>query len=206
MPNEGSAVRSSEKCNPSGAGRRRCASQNANIDLTIFQGAQMRKILTATMIAAALAAAGTASAAAATTTFGVSATVLKTCSVAANPLGFGNYTPSSGALAANTTVNVKCSKTTPFTVTLNGGSTTGGNIAQRLMTNGTDTLQYNLYTTAALCHGVRRWNDRRRRAWRGQRSGEAVAVTVYGNLPDNASNQAVSTGAYTDTINVTVTY
>src|SRR4051794_21936461 len=109
----------------------------------------MRKIVTATMASAALFVAGTAGAAVATTTFGVTATVLKTCSVAANPLGFGNYTPSAGALAANTTVNVKCTKATPFTVTLNGGSTTGGTIAQRLMTNGTDTLQYNLYTSAA---------------------------------------------------------
>ncbi len=110
----------------------------------------MRKILTATMAVAALAVAGTAGALTASTTFGVSATVLKTCSVGANPLGFGNYTPAAGALTANTTVNVKCTKGTTFSVALNGGSTTGGTITQRLMSNGTDTLQYNLYTTAAL--------------------------------------------------------
>ena len=166
----------------------------------------MRKILTATMAAAALVAAGTASAAIVTTTFGVSATVLKTCSVAANPLGFGNYTPSTGALAANTTVNVKCTKTTPFTVTLNGGSTAGGAIAQRLMTNGTDTLQYNLYTTAAFATLFGDGTTGVGVAGVGTGLASAVAVTVYGSLPDNAANQAVSTGAYTDTINVTVTY
>ena len=166
----------------------------------------MRKILTATMAAAALAAAGTASAAIVTTTFGVSATVLKTCSVAANPLGFGNYTPSTGALAVNTTVNVKCTKTTPFTVTLNGGSTAGGTISQRLMTNGTDTLQYNLYTTAAFATLFGDGTTGVGVAGVGTGLATAVAVTVYGSLPDNAANQAVSTGAYTDTINVTVTY
>ena len=166
----------------------------------------MRKILTATMAAAALAAAGTASAAIVTTTFGVSATVLKTCSVAANPLGFGNYTPSTGALAVNTTVNVKCTKTTPFTVTLNGGSTAGGAIAQRLMTNGTDTLQYNLYTTAAFATLFGDGTTGVGVPGVGTGLATAVAVTVYGSLPDNATNQAVSTGAYTDTINVTVTY
>jgi spore coat protein U-like protein len=166
----------------------------------------MRKILTATMAAAALAAAGTASAATVTTTFAVSATVLKTCSVAANPLGFGNYTPSVGALTANTTVNVKCTKTTPFTVTLNGGSTAGGTIAQRLMTNGTDTLQYNLYTTAAFATLFGDGTTGVGVAGVGTGLATAVAVTVYGSLPDNATNQAVSTGAYTDTINVTVTY
>ena len=166
----------------------------------------MRKILTATMAAAALAAAGAASAAVVTTTFGVSATVLKTCSVAANPLAFGNYTPSTGALAANTTVNVKCTKTTPFTVTLNGGSTTGGTISQRLMTNGTDTLQYNLYTTAAFATLFGDGTTGVGVAGVGNGLASAVAVTVYGSLPDNAANQAVSTGAYTDTVNVTVTY
>jgi len=166
----------------------------------------MRKILTATMAAAALAAAGTGRAAVVTTSFGVSATVLKTCSVAANPLGFGNYTPGAGALAANTTVNVKCSKTTPFTVTLNGGSTTGGAIAQRLMTNGTDTLQYNLYTTAAFATLFGDGTTGVGVAGVGTGLATAVAVNVYGSLPDNVANQAVSTGAYADTINVTVTY
>ena len=166
----------------------------------------MRKILSATMAAAALAVAGTAGAAVATTTFGVSATVLKTCSVAANPLGFGNYTPSAGALAANTTVNVKCTKTTPFTVTLNGGSTTGGTISQRLMTNGSDTLQYNLYTSAAFSTLFGDGTTGVGVTGTGAGLATAVAVTVYGSLPDNATNQAVSTGAYSDTINVTVTY
>ncbi len=166
----------------------------------------MRKILTATMAAAAVAAAGSASAATATTTFGVTATVLKTCSVAANPLGFGNYTPGSGALAANTTVNVKCTKGTTFSVALNGGTTTGGTISQRLMSNGTDTLQYNLYTTAAFATLFGDGTTGSTMPGTGTGIATAVALTVFGSLPDNATNQNVSTGAYSDTINVTVTY
>jgi len=166
----------------------------------------MRKILTATMAATALAAAGSASALTATTSFGVTATVLKTCSVAANPLGFGNYTPGAGALSANTTVNVKCTKGTGFTVALNGGSTTGGTITQRLMTNGTDTLQYNLYTTAAFATVFGDGTTGATVPGSGTGLATAVAVTVFGNLPDNATNQGVSTGAYSDLINVTVTY
>ena len=167
----------------------------------------MRKILLpATLAAVALAAAGTASALTAATTFGVSATVLKTCSVAANPLGFGNYTPAAGALTVNTTVNVKCTKSTPFTVALNGGSTAGGTITQRLMTNGTDTLQYNLYTTAAFATLFGDGTTGSTMPGVGTGLATAVALTVFGSLPDNAANQAVSTGAYADTINVTVTY
>lgn len=166
----------------------------------------MRKILTATMAATALAAAGSASAATVTTTFGVTATVLKTCAVAANPLAFGNYTPGSGALSANTTVNVKCTKGTTFSVALNGGTTTGGTIAQRLMSNGTDTLQYNLYTTAAFATVFGDGTTGATMPGTGTGVATAVALTVFGNLPDNATNQNVSTGAYADTINVTVTY
>jgi spore coat protein U-like protein len=166
----------------------------------------MRNVLTATLAAAALAAAGTASAAVATTTFGVSATVLKTCSVTAAALGFGNYTPGAGALAANSTVSVKCTKGTPFTVALNGGTTTGGTIAQRLMTNGADTLQYNLYTTGAFATVFGDGTTGVTQAGTGTGLASTVALTVFGSLPDSAVNQAASTGAYADTINVTVTY
>ena len=34
----------------------------------------------------------------------------------------------------------------------------------------------------------------------------ANAVTVFGQLPDSAANQAAVPGSYTDTITVTVTY
>jgi spore coat protein U-like protein len=166
----------------------------------------MRKILLATLAGVGLTAAGTASALVATTTFGVSATVLKTCSVAANALGFGNYTPAAGALAANTTVNVKCTKGTPFTVALNGGTTTGGTITQRLMTNGTDTLQYNLYTSGAFATLFGDGTTGSTMPGTGIGLATAVALTVFGSLPDSAANQAVSTGAYADTISVTVTY
>ena len=126
--------------------------------------------------------------------------------MAANPLGFGNYTPGSGALAANTTVNVKCTKGTTFTVALNGGTTAGGTISQRLMSNGTDTLQYNLYTTAAFATLFGDGTTGSTMPGTGTGIATAVALTVFGSLPDNATNQNVSTGAYSDTINVTVTY
>jgi ApbE superfamily uncharacterized protein (UPF0280 family) len=36
--------------------------------------------------------------------------------------------------------------------------------------------------------------------------GTANAVTVFGQLPDSAANQAAVPGSYTDTITVTITY
>jgi spore coat protein U-like protein len=166
----------------------------------------MHKILTATL-AAGVMAAGVAQAATTTTTFAVTATVQSTCSATAAALAFPNYTPGTGTLTGNTNINVKCTKNTPFTVSLNAGSTVGDAFAQRLMASGANTLQYNLYTTVALGtifgDGT---GGTGTVAGTGNGVATAVAVTVYGQLPDNATNQAAIPGAYSDTITVTVTY
>ena len=145
----------------------------------------------------------------ATTTFQVSATVLKNCTVAATNVAFGNYTPTAGAVTANGTVSVKCTKSTGFTVSLDKGTTTGGSLGQRLMTDGAagDTLQYNLYTTSGFANV---WGDGTgtsvTQGGTGTGMATAVVMTVYGNLPDSAANQAVPPNAYTDTITVSVAY
>jgi spore coat protein U-like protein len=168
----------------------------------------MYRILTATL-AAGVMVAGVAPAASTTTTtnIAVSATVQATCSATATALGFGTYTPGAGALASNSTISIKCTKSTPYTVSLNGGSTTGGTVAQRLMANGTNTLQYNLYTTAGFAtifgDGT---NGSQTSTGTGAGVGTANAVTVFGQLLDSTTNQAAVPGAYTDTVLVTVTY
>jgi len=189
---------------------------------TLF-GSLMRNVITALLTTGALlGAAGSASALTATNTFTVSATVLKTCSVSAGNLGFGSYTPGAGALTATSTVTVNCTKGTTYTVALNGGSTVGGTVAQRLMlqTAGTSTLQYNLCTTAplatGLCNGSTAWGDgtgstiTQSGTGAGMGGGNATAFTVNGGLPDSGPNQtAAVVGAstvYSDVVTVTVTY
>src|ERR1700743_2319800 len=108
----------------------------------------MRKIHALTLILGATLAAA-ANSATTGTSFSVTETVLSTCSATASTLAFSPYTPGGGAVANNSTISVKCTKKTPLTVALNGGTTTGGTVAQRLLAQGTNTLQYNLFTTAA---------------------------------------------------------
>lgn len=168
----------------------------------------MRKILNATL-AASILAAGAAQAAnpTVTTTFQVSATVQPNCTTSATALGFGNYTPGSGNVTANSTITVNCTKTTAYTVALNAGSTTGDAYAQRLMASGTNTLQYNLYTTNAY---TTVFGDGTGSTATDSGTGAGMATastfTVYGQLLDSAFNQATVPGTYTDTITVTVTY
>jgi spore coat protein U-like protein len=169
----------------------------------------MRNFIACLGAGALLATAGAAHAAnPATTTFQVSATVLKNCTVAATNVAFGNYTPTAGAVTANGTVSVSCTKNSAFTVSLNKGTTAGGAIAQRLMSDGAgDTLQYNLYTTSGFANV---WGDGTgtsvTQGGTGTGMGTPVVLTVYGDLPDNATNQGVPPNAYTDTITVSVAY
>lgn len=66
------------------------------------------------------------------------------------------------------------------------------------MASGVNTLQYNLYTSAAFASIF------------GDGTGAGVAtantLTLFGNLPDSATNQGAVPGNYIDTTLVTVTY
>ncbi len=166
----------------------------------------MRKFISATL-AAGVMTASVAQAATTTTTFAVTATVNSTCATTATALAFPAYTPGGGAVIQSSTVSVKCTKNTPYTVLLNGGTTAGGTVAQRLMASGGNTLQYQLYTTAALGSV---WGDGTGSSVTQAGTGAGVAtantLTVYGQVPDNVTNQAAVPASYTDTITVTVSY
>ena len=150
---------------------------------------------------------GVAHSATTTTTFAVTATVQSTCSATATALAFPAYSPGGGAKVGSSTINVKCTKNTPYTVALNAGTTTGATFAQRLMANGANSLQYNLYTTAAYAIVMGDGTGASvTTAGTGAGVATANALTVYGQLPDSATNQAAVPGNYADTITVTVTY
>jgi spore coat protein U-like protein len=173
-------------------------------------GALVRDAITKCVATSLLIAAGASvDAATATSTFQVTATVLKYCTVSATNLAFGNYTPSTGPVTNSSTVTYACTNGTPITsITLNVGTTTGATFAQRLMTNGTQTLEYNLYTTNAYSSI---WGDGTggsvtQAGATGSGLGTNSTLTVYGKLPDSAANQAIPPGSYTDTITVTVNY
>jgi spore coat protein U-like protein len=158
------------------------------------------------LLAAGLIAATSAFAATTTTTFQVTANVAAQCNVSAANLAFGAVDPLGGNVDQSTTVTVKCTKNSAYTVGLNAGATAGATIAQRLMANGADTMQYNLYTDAgrATVWG----NTAAAPAWvsgTGAGLGTAQVLTVYGRVPTGQTNLAV--GSYTETaVTVTVTY
>ncbi len=166
----------------------------------------VKRIQLALLTAGLIAAAGNALGTTATTTFQVTANVNAQCNVSANDLAFGDVDPLGSNVDQTTTITVKCTKNSPYTVGLNAGTTTGATIAARLMANGADTMSYNLYKEAARSNI---WgNSAASPSWvsgTGAGMGTAQVLTVYGRVPSGQTNLAV--GGYTEpTITVTVTY
>jgi len=136
--------------------------------------------------------------------------LLQSCNVSATAVTFGTYSPLSGSPNdATGTITVSCQVLliglfVSWTIALNSGSS--GNYGARQMRSGTNSLSYNLYTSAA---HTSVWGD-----GTGGTSlvsanpflivgSDNVNYTVYGRIP---AGQDRAAGTYTDSITVTVTY
>ena len=145
---------------------------------------------------------GAASAATSTGSFQVTLTIQGTCSLqTATVLAFGAQSAIASNLDATSSISVLCTNATPYTIGLNAGTGTGATVAQRVLTNGSATLNYSIYSDSARTQvwGVTPGTD----AQAGTGTGATQTYTAYGRIPP-ASN--LTAGAYTDTISVTVTY
>ena len=104
-------------------------------------------------------------------------------------------------------IRIACPAGQVFYVALNAGTTPGTSMAQRLLSNGTSTLGYNLYWSTAYTTVM---GDGTGGSASGYGFGLGLAnpltLSVYGQLPDSAANRAAPAGTYTDTITVTTTF
>ena len=154
-----------------------------------------------------LGATGLAGAATKQSNVTVSAAVATNCIITSAPnLGFGTFDDQLGNTGTSA-LKVRCSKDTPYAVKLSEGGS--GSFVQRLMYKGTDTLEYNLYTSEAFAS-----------VW-GDGVGGGVTVTgvgtglssagefthvIHGQLPNSDANLDAPPGSYSDTIVVTIEY
>lgn len=141
----------------------------------------------------------------ATNTMNIEVSVMGTCvTVTATTLSFVNYTPSAQN-NAQATITVTCLLGTNYTVALNAGSTTGGTISQRLLTDGSGhTLKYNIYTNS---NYTTIWGDGTSGSSVVNGAGGALpqSFTAYGSMPAGQTLPSTST-QYTDTVTITVNY
>lgn len=174
----------------------------------------MHRKLVVSALAAAVLAIGAASASVppptnpATANLNVTLTVANSCTATTTPVAFGTVYDLTPVNNAQGSVTVTCTGIGAYTVALNGGTTGGGTIAQRLMAGPqpatTSTVDYNLYT-----------NSLRTTLWGDGTDGVTVAGTsTGGNTADaaipvygqTAGSQNVPVGDYSDVVLVSVAF
>jgi spore coat protein U-like protein len=121
-------------------------------------------------------------------------------------MAFAAYTAGGGPVTGSSTITVRCSSSQSFKVALGPGATPGGSISQRLLGNGTQSLQYNLYTSSDLTNI---WGDGATGvtlSGTAPSDGAGMSLTVFGELPDSVMNRLATPGTYSDLVTVTITY
>ena len=146
---------------------------------------------------------GVAQAATATKTFNVTATVDARCSIDAVNIDFGVYDVFAVAdMTANGSVTVRCTKAATVRIDLDDGM----NGPSRKMTNGSATLDYELYSDAPMsarwgagASGINPYDPSPTAT-----STAATTTTVYAKLPQGQTN--ATPGSYSDTVTATVNF
>jgi len=145
--------------------------------------------------------AGTRLAVAGTGTSVWTANVPAMCLLTTASLNFGSQGVLSTAVDAQTSLSIRCTRTTPYTVALSAGSGAGATTTNRLMTGpSAATIGYALYRDAAR---TQNWGNSPGDIASGTGTGLAQNHMVYGRTPPQTTP---APGAYSDTIIVTVTY
>ena len=125
------------------------------------------------------------------------------CTISTTAVNFGVYDVFSGTATDSTgTITFKCTGNASVTINLNKGTST--TFTPRVLTSGSNTINYNLYTDAArstiwgdTTGGTSRYSNG------NPANNQSIVVTVYGRI---TSGQDVSAGSYSDTITATINF
>lgn len=172
----------------------------------------MKRLLAATLAAAALIEPMVGVAATATANLSVTASVATNCTISTTPVAFGAYDPLAATDVNGTgTVVVRCTKgASGLSIGLGNGASFS---TTRRMTNGTDFLGYSLFQppnntpgTACSFPGTTAWGNTvgtNTLALTNSPSSAARTYNVCGTIPNS---QDVGTGSYTDTVVATINF
>ena len=129
--------------------------------------------------------------------FAVTAEVAADCLIVASNLDFGTAGVIGANIDAATNMRVTCTPGAHYAISLDGGRSGATDPEARLMTSGSMTVVYGLYSdaTRASPWGVATPVE-------GDGDGTRQSLQVYGRIPP----QAAEPGAYSDTVVVTITY
>jgi spore coat protein U-like protein len=165
----------------------------------------MKNFVRCTVVAALASAAAPAFAADAGSSLDVNATVSANCTVSTTAVAFGNVDVTSGQAVPGTgDISVTCTSGTAWTAAADAGAGAGADLAIRKMSDGSNLLDYRLFTDPARSQI---WGDGIEAAtatFASTGTGTAQSKTVYGLIP--AGQTGVPAGEYADTVQVTVSY
>lgn len=142
-------------------------------------------------------------AATATSQFNVTLTLQAECKLtSATDLAFGPAGVLQSAVNTTSAIGVQCTNTTPYNVGLDAGAGSGATVTTRKMTSsGGGTVNYQIFRDASR---TQNWgNTVNTDTLSGTGNGAVQSLTVYGTVPAQTTPAA---GAYTDTVQITVTY
>lgn len=125
-------------------------------------------------------------------------TIEPDCTITASPLDFGVVT-NIVQTDANTNLSVNCTLNGAYSVSLDGGTTTG-DVGNRQMQLGAATIDYQLYRDPAR---TLIWGDTPGTTVDGTGSSTPQSITVYGRVPPQGPKP---TGSYQDTVTATVEF
>jgi spore coat protein U-like protein len=155
------------------------------------------------LFAALSASAAMANAQSTTSTFDVTATVQSTCVLSTvGNMAFGVYVQGAGDKDGASTFDLNCGNGISYNIGISNLPVSGN----RLAANGANNLQYQLYTTAARTVPDIWGSTIGTNTVAGTGTGSAQTLTIYGRIPDNAPNQAIPAGSYSQTLTITVSY
>ncbi|MGH1330922.1 MAG: Csu type fimbrial protein [Paracoccaceae bacterium] len=133
--------------------------------------------------------------------FEVSAEVVASCEIDAGSLAFGDVsTEINQPVDADSAINVSCTDTTPYTLSLDMGSGGGSDPSNRKMKNLLSSLNYGIYMDSARTQA---WGSLPGATVSGIGTGLNQSYPVYGRIP---AGQTAAVGIYTDSVLVTVSY
>lgn len=147
--------------------------------------------------------AGTAQAAD-TTTFNVTVTITAACNVdaaAASDVAFGSQPSTATNVDAAGALNVQCTSTAPYAITLDNGLN-GASVSTRAMNSGATLVPYQLYRDAARGAGDVWGSTTGVDDYTGTGNGAVQNIPVYGRV----ASANFPPGTYSDTVTATITY
>lgn len=165
----------------------------------------MRFALSAIAASAAVLSMGAAQAAGtATSNFNVNLTVQSKCVITnttVTDINLGSFDVGATPAVGNTKFNLKCTKGTPYTISLSPTNAGGTDNTGKLKASGTDTIDYALFSNAG---ATAAWGKTSLVSGTFSTSSSAgVDISIYAKV---ATVPDVPVGTYTDNVQITVNY